>query len=333
MVAGDIIYSENGASSTTIYLNTTTIEGVNGSVTGFEETTSSGGQKATRPPRIIPLLSVVLRYWKTATNLSIGWLSLITNGMSLVVFLRLHRKTQNVMAVFVAISVVDTFALIEQFHAAVNYLAPGRSILRFRAACRIFMWVELASQDCSAYLALLYTAERFISVLFPLRRAVICTQRRILAAMFIIFVLCFALESYVWFLYDVFGTTCSVASARRGLRVRLSLIIHTIIGRCIPYLSVAILNLLIVYQMLRYRKQRAEMSSNSNREADDKAQRSMTIMLLFCHCYYALALLLGVWHHIAYFDQSISENLVGKSNHAVELLWKFLLLRFVWETV
>jgi len=40
-------------------------------------------------------------------------------------------------------------------------------------------WISTICQICSAYFVLLFTIERFISVRFPLKRAIICTKRRI----------------------------------------------------------------------------------------------------------------------------------------------------------
>jgi len=84
------------------------------------------------------------------------------------------------MSVFIAISVVDTFALMDQFDNLVTYARNLRLTAKnYLAGCKIMQWISTISQICSAYFVLLFTIERFISVRFPLKRAIICTKRRI----------------------------------------------------------------------------------------------------------------------------------------------------------
>jgi len=88
------------------------------------------------------------------------------------------------MSVFIAISVVDTFALMDQFDMLVIYarkLSAGKSetLKNLLAGCKMMYWILTTSQICSSYFVMLFTIERFISVRFPLKRAIICTKRRI----------------------------------------------------------------------------------------------------------------------------------------------------------
>ena len=82
------------------------------------------------------------------------------------------------MSVFIAISVVDTFALENQFERLIK-VAVIKSVRNFLFGCKIMQWIWTTSQICSSYFVLLFTIERFISVRFPLKRAIICTKRRI----------------------------------------------------------------------------------------------------------------------------------------------------------
>lgn len=196
------------------------------------------------------------------------------------------RQKQNVMLIFIAISIVDTFSLINQFHSAFNLATGMRSILKFDAVCRLFKWIQAVSQDCSSYFSLAYTAERFVSVRFPLQRAVMCTRRRILMAMAAITVLSLLAEIYCLIFYEGDNViNCVVSWNYFELNTTLNLSIHLVLGRYIPYIAIAILNVLIITQMLRYRLQRAQMSANAKTVSDDKAQRSMTVMLTVVSTY------------------------------------------------
>jgi len=89
------------------------------------------------------------------------------------------------MSVFIALSVVDTVALGNQFtiftHRAIFRYTPYTywSLDKFDGLCQLINWLETTAQVCSAYFVLLFTIERFISVRYPLKRAIICTKRRI----------------------------------------------------------------------------------------------------------------------------------------------------------
>ena len=112
------------------------------------------------------------------------------------------------MSVFIAISVVDTFALRKQFDELLrNILYVFRiwwSLSYYNVACKLLQWIETLSQICSAYLVLLFTLERFISVRFPLKRAVICTKRRVNVAIIIIVVIAALATVYEPYYYETY---------------------------------------------------------------------------------------------------------------------------------
>ena len=84
------------------------------------------------------------------------------------------------MSVFIAISVVDIFALEQQFERFMQAASLSAWTLKsYLPICKMLMWISALSQICSSYFVLLFTIERFISVRFPLKRAIICTKRRI----------------------------------------------------------------------------------------------------------------------------------------------------------
>ena len=91
------------------------------------------------------------------------------------------------MSVFIAISVVDTLALENQFERLIKGTSK-KSVRNYLAGCKIMQWISTMSQICSSYFVLLFTIERFISVRFPLKRAIICTKHRINVAIVGIFV-------------------------------------------------------------------------------------------------------------------------------------------------
>jgi len=113
------------------------------------------------------------------------------------------------MSVFIAISVVDTFALKDQFDQLLldvlyNHYYIWWSLNYYNVACKLLEWIETLSQICSAYLVLLFTLERFISVRFPLKRAVICTKRRVNVAIIVIVVTAALATVYEPYYYETY---------------------------------------------------------------------------------------------------------------------------------
>jgi len=115
------------------------------------------------------------------------------------------------MSVFIAISVVDTFALRLQFDELLRNMLYDLfgiwwSLNYYNVACKMLQWIETLSQICSAYFVLLFTLERFISVRFPLKRVVICTKRRVNVAIIIIIVSVALATVYEPYYYETYLT-------------------------------------------------------------------------------------------------------------------------------
>ena len=107
-------------------------------------------------------------------------LSLVTNSLSIAVFYRMRRKLHDgLFLVFVALSVVDTFALTSRFDMILKSISLKLSLFTYNVGCQLFTWIREFSQVCSSYLLLVSTIERFVSLKFPLKRAVICSGRRL----------------------------------------------------------------------------------------------------------------------------------------------------------
>jgi len=240
-----------------------------------------------RTVRRLRIAAIATAHVLKISQLIVAPLSLVTNLLSIAIFYRMrHTMQKEAVIVFVAISVVDTFALTDQFKYVIHINNLRSSIIqRFPAACKLFMWIKGISQTCSAYLVCLYTFERFISVRFPLKRAIICSGRRIRMAVAVIFVFCPAMETYRLVTYWSNGYVCGVWPGYwKFTNNLLQIIIHFCVGIILPYTCVGCLNIMIVYHMIKYRKKRAALQANSA-SSEDRAQKSITIMLFLASTY------------------------------------------------
>jgi len=225
-------------------------------------------------------------YVLKAVSYIIPPLSLVTNSLSIVVFYRMRRRLQNeLVLVFVALSVVDTFALTPEFSYLMSSISIRLDLVRYDIGCQVFKWIENFCQVCSSYLVLLYTIERFVSVRFPLKRANICSGRRIRIAVLCIFVFAPVSQIYALILNRQIGLSCGAwPKSIKVINSTLKTCIQHVIGMLLPYCIVAILNTMIVYHLAKYRKKRAAFQASIT-NSEEKANRSMTVMLFIASTY------------------------------------------------
>ena len=197
----------------------------------------------------------------------------------------MRRKLHDgLFLVFVALSVVDTFALTSQFGGFLGGLSLKLSLLRYNVGCQLFTWIREFSQVCSSYLLLLSTIERFVSLRFPLKRAILCSGRRIRIAVLCIFVLAPISQVYNLFLVILIGRSCGTPFSVKFAHSVLKIVTQQVMGMILPYCCIAILNMMIVYLLIKYRKQRVALQGSIT-SSEDRAQRSMTVMLFAASTY------------------------------------------------
>ena len=227
--------------------------------------TASNPSKTVTPVRLLRTYSRPLRYdvIKVVTYI-IPPLSLVTNSLSIAVFYRMRRKLQNeLVLVFVAVSVVDTFAITPRFMYLSYLISRNLALNRYNIGCQVFKWIENFSPVCSSYLVLLYTIERFVSVRFPLKRAIICSGRRIRIAVLCIFIFAPVSQIYALVLFKHKNTSCGIPSSNKRTYSKLKTYNQFLIGIFLPYGIVAILNTMIVYNLAKYRKKNEPLSKQA----------------------------------------------------------------------
>ena len=213
-------------------------------------------------------------------------LSLAFNLMSIAIFYRMRYKIQSeLVLLFIALSVVDTFAVVFDWRNMLYRTLPTTDLTRYNVGCQVMHWIASSCQVSSSCLVLLYTFERFISVRYPLKRAVICSGRRVRNAVLCIFMFAFTSQIYHLILNKVKNTSCAVpVGNQRLIYGYLKLYNLFVIGTLLPYCCIAFLNAMIVYHMMKYRRQRSALQA-SKMSSEEKTQRSMTIMLFAASTY------------------------------------------------
>jgi len=239
-------------------------------------------------PSIMPIWYLLYEI-RNAVVMVVPPLSLVTNSLSIAVFIHMRRKMQSeLFLVFVCLSVIDTFALARVFNTYIVLMISRKmALLYFNVGCQMINWIQDFCRICSGWLVLLYTFERFISVRFPLKRAMICSRRRMRIALLCILVLVPVSEMYDLILFKKRYSSCYVVgNTQRKIYSYMKLYSRLLLGTLLPYTCIAFLNVLIVHYMTRYRKKRAALQAGTT-SSEDRIQRSMTIML-FCASTYSL---------------------------------------------
>ena len=213
------------------------------------------------------------------TQIGIGPFSIVTNGLSLLIFARLFKTNRNVLGVLSILCIVDTLALIPQFSYVVSYITPN-SLTSYNVGCKVLNWLPCVAQDCSSYFSLIYTGERCISVVWPMRVKLICTQKRILSAMLVAALVTASLESHHFVLYTTMVNSCSNFFVNFNLSQQLQFAIHMVVGTTIPYILIAALNAIIIIKLIRQREEQQNMIGNSSSQKKSQAQRTLTITLV-----------------------------------------------------
>jgi len=261
------------SAQTSVWYNLTTVFNDN-------NFTVSNPTKTVTPARLLRTYSRPFTYDVVkAVSYIIPPLSLVTNSLSIAVFYRMRRRLQNeIVLIFVTLSVVDTFALIPRFLYLTSSISRNLALIRYNIGCQVFKWIENFCPICSSYLVLLYTVERFVSVRFPLKRAIICSGRRIRIAVLCIFIFAPVSQIYNLILHKHRGRSCGIPFSNKVMNNTLKVYIRYVIGIFLPYCIVAILNTMIVYNLAKYRKKRAALQASST-NSEEKANRSLTVML------------------------------------------------------
>ena len=235
-----------------------------------------------RPNKLRSIFSILYKTERAVISV-VPPLSLVTNSLSIAVFFRMRRRIQNeLLLVFVCLSVVDTFALSLTFNKFASRTYRKMALTRYNVGCQLIYWLGGCGQVCSSYLVLLYTFERFISVRYPLKRAIICSARRVRIAVLCILVFVPASQMYYLILFSSRAPLCYARN--RLVYGYMKLYIQFVLGSLLPYSCVAVLNAMIVYHMIKYQRKRAALQASTT-SSEERTQRSMTIMLFSASTY------------------------------------------------
>jgi len=230
------------------------------------------------PPTLIKNVTNIML---SITQKGIGIFAFLTNGISLIIFVMLYRKKERILAVFIGISIVDTFALTNQFDSMLT-LTVNFTVTHYNAGCKLISWIGPSSQVCSSYFVLLYTVERFVCVRWPMKLKMLFTKRKILQAILTVVFVSFGSQSF----YLVMNQTnvrkiCGFVYKYVDVLTYLNISLNTFLGQIIPYVAIAVLNSIIIYTISVEKIKRSHLVSGTKKQTAKAAtQNSRTTLLV-----------------------------------------------------
>ena len=103
----------------------------------------------------------------------------VGNGLSFLVLVRKRLRGNSLYFYLMVLTLADTLVLYVSCLKTWVRALTGFELLHVSAvSCKIIMFILLLSMHMSAWLVVLVTFDRFVSVWFPFRAATICTARR-----------------------------------------------------------------------------------------------------------------------------------------------------------
>ena len=240
----------------------------------------------------------------------LGPVGFILNGLTFIVLWCMKRKQkQAVILVMMALCVADPVATIVNIDYVI-FSKFGYSLQQnTRAGCKLIPYFAVAAKDCSNVFCLLIAIERFISVYFPLKVALICTRRRILIAASASTFIILGLESYCLVAYTQknylkIWNVCVTEGQYVDLRFKLNFVISQIFGFLMPWLLIGVLNFLIVVKVNISLLQRKKLGVTDNHHS-----QSITFMFLGISLFSLGTNILNIYNLVYYIATGINVHI------------------------
>lgn len=277
----------------------TTYTSINDSVSNEANNSSGAGltQWTNSPTTLKPTMFVIQPISESLLNamnlvavaskwsaLVVSPFSLVTNGLSLCVFIRMYTRKQNIITILIIRCVVDTLSLIKRFSFCFQQYSLW-FVLKGDPGCRGASWLMNVSQDWASWLSVIYTVERFVSVRWPMKVKVVCSRKRVLVAIVMSLMVSCVMEIYQILLRQGSSFSCTVIATKEALYSAISLAIHSFIGILLPYALIAVLNCLIIFRLIKQRSEHEQITHGGNSARENQRQRALTISLVTASSY------------------------------------------------
>ena len=212
--------------------------------------------------------------------------SVVTNGLCILTFAtKKSKKEQTVNTLLIALAVADSLSLVNAWDAAVVYWTGSGLMGTTQTGCKLIPYIGNIARDCSYYITLGFTVDRFVSVTVPLKKALWINKARVRAYLIAIVVIFAAMEAYVPYHLDYYTNFYKdgkeVCLAENGNRFQSCVTyVQNTVGFLLPAAIVFALNILILRQLAKWASQRQSMTGKEGGKGGQGTNRALTVLLL-----------------------------------------------------
>ncbi len=229
-------------------------------------------------------ITMEIRHYAMPCTTAVG---IVFNILSAVVFSEERMRRMSSSRYLLALAISDCLSLLSEL---VKWLGDWRLGYLFlhtqRITCKFIYHLRYSSQLLSAFLVATVTSERMFVVCYPLKASSILTVKLasgIIVGETVAAILLGAYGSVYFDLVIFFGkTSCLIDFFKDGVAYEYcNLIISKILGEVLTSVIVAVMTGIIIYKLMRSRKERSELSGGKTSGSSTTAQdRQLTVMLV-----------------------------------------------------
>ncbi len=251
----------------------------------FTEVNSSGAADDTFYQRHVDI-TMEIRHYAMPCIAAVG---IVFNILSAVVFSEERMRQISSSRYFLALSVSDSLSLLGEL---IKWLGDDRLGYSFlytqRITCKFVYHLRYSSQLLAAFLVATVTSERLFVVYYPLKASAVLTVNLAIGIITGEAVAAILLGAYGSILFDqvrYFGKPfCLIDFLKDGVAYEYcNLIISKILGEVLTSVAVAVMTGIIIYKLMRSRKQRSELSGGNSKMSGSSTaaqDRQLTVMLV-----------------------------------------------------
>ncbi|XP_063702362.1 galanin-like G-protein coupled receptor npr-9 [Culicoides brevitarsis] len=212
----------------------------------------------------------ILVFYYTPVIVFVG---IIGNILSVLVFFRTKLRKLSSSYYLAALGMSDSCFLVLAFISWLNFAEIH--IIHHNVTCQLFFYLQGVCSFLSVWYVVAFTVERFIAVLYPLKRQSMCTVRRAVIVLCGLTVLAlFFCAPLLFFVQPVYHaesnmTLCDIGEDYRH-PMKVFNYIDTVLVFVIPFTGIVVLNSITGYTVWKVAGVRRSMTLHRNRKSNLK---------------------------------------------------------------
>lgn len=209
------------------------------------------------------------------------FIGVIGNALSAIIFSTSHLRKTAPGYYIIALSIVDTLILFAELYIIVD-IKTSNTLDKSDAACKVIYYLRYALKLVSSLFVVAVAIERFMLVVFPLKRYSLSTTRTAKITIFIVSVGSLVVCSYAFFTLGKEADLCSIVKGRKIVYIIMDLVISVGIGEILSSLIIFLMTGIIVKTLTTATKWRREtvICSDAGANHVNRTQNQVTVMLV-----------------------------------------------------